>query len=616
MSHNREAFHSARRVRKAIIDLSAHVDDNNYPWKINREHAANLLEGLDSLAAATMASFTGPQVRFAEETKDLRTSIDTLTSSTKKDAEALMARVARQAREATDEALRAIKQEANCAAETILQAKRDCELYVAEARKTIIDARRGIQDERLKAVDAIALHTANATRQSPTLPDIIQAVSSLHASTTTPPSIAPTPSCPNDDKSAIMDDLIRRLSALETSANQKQANIDKLVDNRVAEALAKRDKQHQQVLDSLVQSKIDKVLAKQDQTSSHVLDAMIQTKIDKTLAKLDERFEKESAGVRAELAESLAREKALSEIRVKEEERHQKALEAVAGKLFSVPELLEMVKCKVYEYLADKEVEEETSVVVDDEVRDLITKAIDRKMTTRVEEAITEQKQQHQRLVNVIRHDIYNLAKSFTEVKTAIQDRDPQDRAIKASISKADDNLAALNKVIPTKQRTIPSPRPANYPRLADAVCNVVGENRDEGSIVTDESDTESNVPELSDDGYCVMEPSRAELADLDGKTKSDNHKPDTKVPPSPTCSTSTTFDNNGPLVLGPSHMKALFMAFSRMDWSDADGILSDTSDSLTGRPTDRFFTLSMFTATSSANVLRSTLCGRLSRLS
>ena len=561
------------KVREAIAQL-AEYDYSPH----DRQHARDLLDGLTSMAPSTIICTQVEQ--FKEEIKTLGASTTAVMSKAAQSTKSDLDRVVTEARQAVVKASAAIQKEEQRASAALSLAKQDCDQHVALAKRSIVDATRAILDERLKAVDTIALHTANATRQSPTLPDIVQAVSSLHASTTIHPS--PHPSSSNEK--SIIDDLTRRLSALETSANQKQANIDKLVESKVTDALAKQNQRHQQMLDSLVQSKIDKVLAKQDQKPAkpaQVLDSMIQNKIDKTLAKLDKRFEKELAGVRGELAAALAGEKNLSEVRAKEQEKYQQVLEAISDEMVSIPCLLSLVEEKVDEYLASKEDKEErkTSVIVDDEVRTLIDKAVDDKLATRVEATIIKHNEEHEHDLKAVRHDILDLAHSFLQVKSAIQASSrAHDGSTTQSVSKMEDKLALLTKVTDLKRSTLGSSVATTISKLAPATPAIATtapsspsalspQDEDEGDdyAVTDGSDDEdSTIPEVSDDGYCIMEPSRSERAELIVDTlkasKSGSHKTGPSEPSSPT-STSTTFDNTGPLTLDVSHTRALLMA-------------------------------------------------------
>lgn len=588
MSPQIDMDEGADKVHLAIRGLAA--SSAMFRHDDSRQQAKDLRDGLDLIASSMLKTAKITQVeQFKEEVKILRTSTEAAMSSLVDSGISELDRAISEIRQATVNASAAIKKEEHRAAAALSLAKQDCDQHVALAKRAVVDATRAIQDERLKAVDAIALHTANATRQSPTLPDIVQALSSLHASTT---SHGPnSPSSSNDN--SIIENLTSRLSALEASANQKQANIDKLVHD----ALAKQNQQHQQMLDSLVQTKIDKALSKQNQKPAHVLDSMIQTKIDKTLAKLDKRFEKELAGVRGELAAALAREKALSEIRVKEQEKYQQALKAVSDKLINIPSLLSLVEKKVDEYLASKEEKEEgeTSVILDDEVRALIDKAVDDKMAT------AKHNKEHEHDLKAVRHDILDLAHSFLEVKSAIQASPrTQDGVTTQSVSKMDDKLALLTNVTDLKQTTFGSSIPTAIPKMAPTTITtdtitasppVPTSASDEGDdyAVTDGSDDEaSTVPEISDDGYCVMEPSRAELSV--NTPAANNEASGLDEPPSPT-STSTTFDNNGPLHLIPAHSAALLQGALLLSTRDGYKLLNEgVPDS--DEPSDSFVEL------------------------
>lgn len=559
----------------------------------SRGFARELFAGVEVMLS-TSAVFTkmtaglSTQInQFRDEAETSRVSAEAALSRALHDGESKLRRIVSTAQKAASDASEGYGMERILAMTEVTIAKETLNDHVAEAKKTIIEATRVIQDERLKAVDAIALHTANATRQSPTLPDIVQAVSSLHASTTSFHS----PCLPSTYTSTI-DDLTRRLSALESSANQKQANIDKLV----GDALAKQNQRHQQLLDSLVQSKIDKALAKQDQSqrpSPQVLDAMIQTKIDKTLAKLDKRFDKELAGVRGELAAALKREKALGEIRAKEEERNQQVLKSISDILMSTPDLMKLVEGRVEEYLVDKEKEGETSVFVDVEVRNWIVHVIDEKLSTRVAEAVDKHNRSGQEELRAARHEILDLSHSFLEFKAAFRSSshtvDTWD-----SVDRFDDKLTSLTRVTEAKvsasERALPSTLLTSTSTApAPAIDTPVASNdhNDDYAITDGSDDGNPTIPEMSDDGYCLMEPSRSERAELaintNTITQADDHESELMSeddePPSPSStSTSTTFDNNGPLHLDPAHTAALLKAALSTSPYNALVILSQLS--------------------------------------
>lgn len=59
---------------------------------------------------------------------------------------------------------------------------------IAVVQEALDDAKRAIHDETRRSVNSIALHVASATRQTPTLVELVQTVSSLHSMVPAPPS--------------------------------------------------------------------------------------------------------------------------------------------------------------------------------------------------------------------------------------------------------------------------------------------------------------------------------------------------------------------------------------------------------------------------------------------
>lgn len=133
------------------------------------------------------------------------------------------------------------------------QFERECGEIIATA---IEQAAQAINQKQLEATNAIALHVSNATRQVPSFPEMLQALSALHSLILTSPTHyrpsppAPAQACPPTDQAAVEKLIDQKVgSALEahrielnrqlsgTLENWNAARIGKLIDQNVASAL-------------------------------------------------------------------------------------------------------------------------------------------------------------------------------------------------------------------------------------------------------------------------------------------------------------------------------------------------------------------------------------------
>lgn len=551
MSRSVDVDEDVMKITKSLkrIDRQAH-----YAGPDAEREVLKLVEGIQQVAVTRniTTSIAAQMDHFKEQLNDA-------VSDTHKSACSTLALRAAEAKTAIIKAGQKLQQDKVAALDAAANARESLSELVVKAQESTANAVRAIQDERLKALDSIGLYVGNATRSVPTLPDLIQAVSSLHTIIPSPPAIV-APS------TAQVDDLLRRMAAVEASTAQNQTYIDQLVDAKVSAALAKQgqeDRHHQELqkedTGSPVEPVCDKADAERTQAAVTKKEHLEDQEVDESedinyisrtffdaFVKQDERYLRIVQSLRVDLEECKtsvrAAETKSAEAFIRQEERHHETI------LFLQAEL-QAYKLEIQTYHKES----------------------------------NDQKRLAEDGLRVIRHDILDLAHSFIEIKFAIQSSvrvDPQGRSVNGLVDNIEDKLTALTKVSDLKYDIFGPTLPPSTARFTgvpapvhDLNDGMEGVDEDDFANTSgceyDYTDLSASISLIS--GFCGKEPNRSDLpiaapnpmvpprVESHSKDRDQEKLDDYNDLPSPT--PSSIFDNNGPLSLDQADLRALLRA-------------------------------------------------------